>query len=39
MLEPLGRDCAAMAGIIFGDVPAFDDVIVAIGELERQANK
>lgn len=39
MLDTLRRDYAAMAGMVFGDVPAFDDVIVAIGELERQVNK
>jgi hypothetical protein len=38
MVDALRRDYAAMAGMIFCDVPSFDDVIAAIGELERQVN-
>lgn len=38
MLEPLRRDYAAMSGMILGDVPSFDDVIAAIGELESRVN-
>ena len=37
-VDALRRDYAAMTGMIFGDVPAFDDVIAAIHELERQVN-
>lgn len=36
MLERLRRDYAAMAVMIFGDAPTFDDVMVSIGALEER---
>lgn len=39
MRDALERDYAAMAGMIFGDVPAFDAVTSAIAKLERAVNE
>lgn len=38
MLDPLRRDYAAMAGMIFGEVPPFEAVVAAVRELERRVN-
>jgi hypothetical protein len=38
MVDELHRDYSAMATMIFGPVPAFDDVMAAIGELEERVN-
>ncbi|MGI9089597.1 MAG: nucleotidyl transferase AbiEii/AbiGii toxin family protein [Gemmatimonadaceae bacterium] len=38
MMEPLRKDYAAMSGMIFGPVPAFDDVVAAIAELGDLVN-
>lgn len=38
MLEALRRDYAAMSGMIFGSVPAFDEVMGAIAQLEDRVN-
>ncbi len=38
MLDPLHRDYEAMAGMIFGTVPRFDDVIESIRGLESRVN-
>jgi hypothetical protein len=38
MTDPLGRDYRSMSGMIFGSVPAFDDVMASIAELERTLN-
>lgn len=38
MLGPLRRDYEAMAGMIFGEVPRFEDVIASIADLESQIN-
>jgi hypothetical protein len=38
MHDALRRDYAAMAGMIFGEVPAFNDVLASIKDLEAKAN-
>ena len=38
MLGPLRQDYEAMAGMIFGDVPAFDVVIESVARLEKIVN-
>ena len=38
MLDRLGRDYRSMSGMIFGAVPAFDDVMASIAGLERTLN-
>lgn len=38
MLGPLRRDYDAMTGMIFGEVPRFDDVIASIKDLESRTN-
>lgn len=38
MKEPLRRDYAAMAGMIFGEVPPFDAVMETVARLELQLN-
>jgi hypothetical protein len=38
MRDRLARDYENMAAMIFGPIPAFDDVISSIVELERQLN-
>jgi hypothetical protein len=39
MRTDLGRDYEAMAGMIFGPIPAIDTVIAAIAELEQRLNQ
>ncbi|RKF35777.1 nucleotidyl transferase AbiEii/AbiGii toxin family protein [Paraburkholderia fungorum] len=39
MREALARDYAAMVGMVFGDVPAFDALLDAAGHLERVINE
>ena len=38
MFDALRRDYAAMTGMVFGDVPPFDDVVAAVGEFEAHIN-
>ena len=38
MREALRADYAAMAGMIFGEVPSLDAVLARIEEIERRAN-
>jgi hypothetical protein len=38
MLDPLRQDYAAMATMIFGDVPSFDAVLESVGHAELQLN-
>jgi hypothetical protein len=38
MIADLRRDYDAMAGMVFGDVPPFDDVLAAVVALERELN-
>lgn len=38
MVSALRSDYAAMAEMIFGDVPSFDVVLASLGELEREIN-
>ncbi|WP_454727121.1 MULTISPECIES: nucleotidyl transferase AbiEii/AbiGii toxin family protein [Cupriavidus] len=38
MRDALARDYAAMAGMVFGNVPAFDEVLDATGRLEQAIN-
>ena len=38
MREGLGRDYEHMAAMIFGPIPAFEDVMSSVTELERQLN-
>lgn len=38
MLERLRRDYAAMAGMIFGEAPPFEDVMASIRDLEAGLN-
>ena len=38
MREALQTDYAAMAGMIFGDVPALDAILRSIAEIERRVN-
>jgi hypothetical protein len=39
MLEPLERDCDAMAGMIMGAAPRFADVMGVVSALERRLNE
>ena len=39
MEKSLQRDYVAMSGMIFGDVPSFEEVIEAMRVLEKQINK
>jgi hypothetical protein len=39
MQDPLGRDFAAMTGMIFGASPEFEKVIAAVADLERRLNQ
>lgn len=39
MLAMLRRDYEAMAGMIFGPVPAFDEVMASVAELEQRINR
>jgi len=39
MIEALTRDYDAMAGMIFGETPAFADVLESVAALESQLNK
>jgi hypothetical protein len=39
MIEDLRRDYSRMAGMIIGDPPAFNDVIVSIAALEEELNR
>jgi Nucleotidyl transferase AbiEii toxin, Type IV TA system len=38
MLADLRRNYAAMSGMIFGPIPAVDEVVAALSELERRLN-
>jgi hypothetical protein len=38
MFDALRRDYTAMTGMIFGDVPPFDDVVAAVREFEAHIN-
>jgi hypothetical protein len=38
MIDALRRDYEAMAGMVFGELPSFDDVLVSIAELEARLN-
>ena len=38
MRAPLAKDYEAMAGMIFGEVPALADVLAAVSELEAALN-
>lgn len=38
MTEALRRDYEAMAGMIFGKIPSFDEMLATIAELERRLN-
>lgn len=39
MVDQLRTDYHAMTGMIFGDPPAFDDVLASVASLERRLNK
>jgi hypothetical protein len=39
MWDRLERDYDSMMGMVFGRVPAFDDVVAFITELERRLNQ
>lgn len=39
MQEALARDYAAMAGMVFGDVPPLDAVLASVEQLEKVVNK
>jgi hypothetical protein len=39
MVERLERDYENMAGMIFGPIPAFEDVVQTVIELERRLNE
>lgn len=39
MIADLRRDYAAMAGVIFGDVPDFDAILATVDTLQRSLNK
>ncbi|MEJ2376366.1 MAG: hypothetical protein P8Y71_13440 [Pseudolabrys sp.] len=38
MLEPLRKDYAAMATMIFGEVPIFEEVLASVALAEKQLN-
>jgi hypothetical protein len=39
MIEALRRDYQAMAGMIFGAVPSFADVLDTVSQIEAQINQ
>lgn len=39
MITELRRDYAAMAGMIFGDVPHFDAILATVETLQRSLNE
>jgi hypothetical protein len=39
MVDLLRTDYRAMSGMIFGQPPAFDDVLASVGSLEQKLNK
>jgi hypothetical protein len=39
MRESLERDYAAMSGMIFGEVPSFDDILTTVAKVEALINK
>jgi hypothetical protein len=39
MLDRLERDYESMTGMVFGPIPAFDDVVASITGLERRLNQ
>ena len=39
MRDRLERDYESMQGMIFGAVPAFDELMASVGDLERQLNQ
>lgn len=39
MIDDLRRDYAAMAGMIFGEVPDFDEVLETVDQLQRSLNR
>ena len=39
MLTRLERDYDSMSGMIFGPIPAFNDVAASISDLERRLNR
>lgn len=39
MSDALEKDYKAMGGMIFGDLPKFDDVVATIADLDRQVNR
>lgn len=39
MITDLRRDYAAMAGMIFGDVPDFDAILATVETLQRSLNE
>lgn len=39
MRDRLERDYESMAGMIVGEVPAFDEIMVSVLDLERQLNQ
>jgi hypothetical protein len=38
MLEPLKKDYSAMATMIFGDVPTFEEVLASVARAEERLN-
>lgn len=39
MIEALKRDYQAMSGMIFGEIPKFEDVIISVERLEQETNQ
>ena len=38
MITDLRRDYDAMAGMIFGEIPSFDEILATVARLEAQLN-
>jgi len=39
MVEQLRRDYRAMSGMIFGEPPSFEEILVSVAELEKPLNE
>ena len=38
MIDALGRDYANMTAMIFGEAPAFEDILASVDRVERTIN-
>ena len=38
MTDPLQRDYQTMTGMVFGEIPNFETIVIVIAELEKRLN-